>query len=341
LVFKHAFRRLRSGQLKLSRAAKRFAINFRPTMSEKPLSRRRFCKRVGAVLSAAALSPATVLAKAEPFRLRYVTASCLYGELPLAEIFPEVRKAGSEAIDLWPRPHGNQREQMDEIGHEKFAALLRQHKTRLGIMTRYDLGPFKLQSEMWVLKTLGGRMLVTGGSGPKNLVGPDLKSAVKKFAEAMQPHIAAAEDAGVVIAIENHGNNLIDSPDSLKWLVEFATSKHLGVALAPYHLPDNAETVAGVIRALGERLVHFYGWQHGMGCTTKLPKEQELLQMPGRGELDFVPILKALKEINYSGWTSIFMHPVPRGIPILPTASEVTAEVNRARNYLDGCLQKV
>jgi sugar phosphate isomerase/epimerase len=77
-----------------------------------------------------------------------------------------------------------------------------------------------------------------------------------------------------------------------------------------------------------------------MGCTVKLPKEQELMQMPGRGKLDFVPILKALKEINYSGWTSIFMHPVPRGIPILETAADVTAEINRARNYLDGCLKK-
>jgi sugar phosphate isomerase/epimerase len=229
---------------------------------------------------------------------------------------------------------------MDEMGHEKFAALLRQHKLKLGILTRYDLGPFKLQPEMAVLKKFGGKMVVCAGSGPKNLTGTELKAAVKKFAEEMQPHIAAAEESGVVIAIENHGNNLIDSPESLKWFAEFTPSKNIGIALAPYHLPDNSETVADVIRALGEKVVHFYAWQHGMGCTVKLPKEQELMQMPGRGELDFVPILKALKEINYDGWTSVFMHPVPRGISILETAAEVTAEVNRARNYLDGCLDK-
>ncbi len=76
-----------------------------------------------------------------------------------------------------------------------------------------------------------------------------------------------------------------------------------------------------------------------MGCMKKLPKEQELLQMPGRGKLDFVPIVGALKKINYNGWTSIFMHPVPRGIPILPTAREVTAEINRSRLYLEDCLK--
>jgi sugar phosphate isomerase/epimerase len=310
-------------------------------MSKKLLCRRKFCERLGLGLSVAALSPTkALLAERSPFQLRYIVASCLYGEMPLAEILPEIRKTGSEFIDIWPRKHGNQREQMDEMGHDQFASLLRQHKIKLGIITRYDLGPFKLQPEMAVLKKLGGKMIVCAGSGPKNLGGSELKSAVKQFVEEMQPHIAAAEEAGITIAIENHGNNLIDSPDSLKWLAEFAPSKHIGIALAPYHLPDNAETVANLIRALGKKSVHFYAWQHGMGCTVKLPKEQELMQMPGRGKLDFVPILKALKEINYSGWTSIFMHPVPRGIPILETAADVTAEINRARNYLDGCLKK-
>ena len=33
--------------------------------------------------------------------------------------------------------------------------------------------------------------------------------------------------------------------------------------------------------------------------------------------------------------------PVPRGIPILPTATACTAEINRARTYLDKCLASV
>lgn len=75
-----------------------------------------------------------------------------------------------------------------------------------------------------------------------------------------------------------------------------------------------------------------------MGCHQKLPKEQELLQMPGRGDLNFGPLVSALKRIDYKGWTEIFMHPVPRGVPILETAAEVTAEINRSRNYLDALL---
>ncbi|WP_182871147.1 hypothetical protein [Stieleria mannarensis] len=58
--------------------------------------------------------------------------------------------------------------------------------------------------------------------------------------------------------------------------------------------------------------------------------------MPGRGELDFGPIVKTLAEIGFDGWTEIFMHPVPRGMPILETTAAVTAEINRARSYLKG-----
>ena len=60
--------------------------------------------------------------------------------------------------------------------------------------------------------------------------------------------------------------------------------------------------------------------------------------MPGRGPLDFRPVMLALKRIDYDGWVEVFMHPVPRGIPILPTAGEVTAEINRARAYIEQCL---
>ena len=57
--------------------------------------------------------------------------------------------------------------------------------------------------------------------------------------------------------------------------------------------------------------------------------------MPGRGELDSRPRVAALRKIEYRGWTEIFMHPVPRGVPILETPNQVTAEINRSRDYLE------
>ena len=277
----------------------------------------------------------------KPFELNYILASCMYGTTPLAEIVPEVKKSGSEHIDIWPRVHGNQREQVESMGNDAFAALLATHGVGLGISTRFDLGPFGLEEEMAFAREFGASLIVTGSKGPKGLVGEELRAAVADFAEALKPHIAAAEKHDITISIENHGSALIETPDSMKWLIEFTDSPHLGIALAPYHLPDDAELVAKLIEDLGQGLALFYAWQHGMGCHEKLPKEQELMQMPGRGSLDFSPILSALKKINYSGWTEIFMHPVPRGIPILDSTADVTGEINSARHYLDELAQSV
>jgi len=274
---------------------------------------------------------------AEPFRLKYILASPMYGTMPLAEILPEARKIGAAHIDIWPRVHANHREQVEEMGHDRFARLLDEHRVSLGMSTRYDLGPHRLTDEIEFLAGFGGKVLVTGS---RKLQDGPLKQQVKAFVESMKPHVAKAERHGVAIGIENHGNALIHSPDSLRYFAEFATSPHLGIALAPYHLPQDPELIAELIVALGDSLVHFQGWEHGMGSHQKLPKEQEMLQMPGRGTLDFTPMLAALKKIDYGYFTEIFMHPVPRGIPILDSREEITAAINQSRDYLEACLTK-
>jgi sugar phosphate isomerase/epimerase len=272
--------------------------------------------------------------KSGDFKLKYILATPMYGYAPLAEIVPEAAKVGATHIDIWPKVHGNQREQLDEMGEAAFAKLLADHKVKLGCITQYKLGPFGLQGEMKLAQRLGCQLLVCGGRGPKDAKGKELKAAVGKFIEELKPHLAVAEETGTTIAIENHGNNLIDSPDSLKWLAELRPSKHLGIAFAPYHLPQDEKLQADLIRTLGNSIRMFYAWEHGMGCHVKLPKEQELMQMPGRGELDFAPLLAALRDVKYDGWSEIFMHPVPRGVPILNSSEKITAEINRSRKYL-------
>ena len=302
-------------------------------MDTERMNRRAF------VQGMAALPFATGAAWGESaFQFRYIVGSSMYGELPLSEILPRVRETGAEFVDLWPRKHGNQREQVAEMGEEAFAAMLEKHEVKLGCSTRYDLGPFGLQEEMKFVSRLGGDLLICGGKGPKGLTGSELKSAVKTFCEQLKPHAEAAVEAEVRVGIENHGNNLIHTPDSLKWLAEFRPAASIGIALAPYHLETcgvDATGLSALIESLGDRTLMFYAWQHGNGCHRPMPKEEELMQMPGRGDLDFGPAVAALRKIDYGGYTEIFMHPTPRGIPILPTAERVTEEINRSRGYLE------
>lgn len=301
-------------------------------------TRRQFMKHT--LAAAAAAIPLGAARAQAGFQLDYILASSLYGQLPLKDILPEVAKVGATHIDIWPKSHGSQREELDAMGEEAFAALLAEHGVKLGISTRYDLGPFKLKDEIALTGRLGARIIVTGSTGFKGDA-TGLKDAVKAFVDKLQPVADAAEAAGVVIGIENHSNALINEPDSLRYFAELATSPGLGIAYAPYHLPQDPALQAQLIRDIGPKLCHFYAWEHGYGSHKPMPRAREMQQLPGFGQLDFIPLLQALKDIGYTGWTSIFMHPTPRGIPIMPTIAESTSALNRSKDYIEDCLTQL
>ncbi len=306
------------------------------------ISRRQAMVTGASVSTSAFLSARQLLAQEHPdFQLRYMLASCMYGYTDVVEILPEVARCGASAIDLWPKVHGSQREQIDEMGETRFAALLRRAGVQLGCLTQYKLGPFALQDEMRLAARLGCPTIVTGAKGPRGLQGSELKNAVSSFVEQMKPHLEVAEENGVTIAIENHANNLMESAEAMKWFAEMRPTPNLAIALAPYHLPQDEELLANLIRDLGDSIAVFYAWQHGKGALESLSPAEQRLQMPGRGELDFTPILAALHEIGYQGWTEIFMHPGKRGTPIMDSTAAVTDQINRSRDYLQQCLAAV
>jgi sugar phosphate isomerase/epimerase len=304
------------------------------------LSRRDFLRTVPAAAAFAALS-ARAQTK-DDFKIRYTLSSALYGTMPLEVILPEVAKVGAESIDIWCKVHGDQREQATALGEEAFAALLKKHGARVGSSTRYPLGPFRIQEEMAWVKKHGGDLVICGCAPAKDPAGEAAKSAIKKFLEDMKPHVAKAEELGVTIAIENHIGQVLQHPDSLRYFAEFNRSAHLGVAFAPHHLHPWAEQIPSLIRELGAKNLPFvYFQEHSEGIFKKASKEVEMQQLPGYGGgLDYRLVVKALRDVHFKGVAEIFMHPTPRGIPILPTVAEVTAAVNKSRAYLDKCLRE-
>ncbi len=282
------------------------------------VSRRQALVSGALASTAATLAAQRLFARdGQDFQLKYLLATSLYGHTDIAEILPEASKSGASAIDIWPKVHGSQREQVDELGEVRFASMLRRAGVKLGCITQYNLGPFALQDEMRLAKRLGCRTIVTGAKGPRDLKGSELKAAVAAFVEQMKPHVEVAEETGVTIAIENHANNLMESVDAVKWFSELRPSPNLALAIAPYHLPQDSRLIADLIRDCGDSIAVFYAWQHGLGALESLSGEQQLQQLPGQGDLDFTPILAALRDMDYQGWTEIFMHPGQRGTPIM------------------------
>lgn len=300
---------------------------------------------VGAMLDAAAQDALAQPAAFEPaaanrWRPRYILASALYGTFPLAEILPEVVKTGATMIDLWPKPHGSQREEVEALGVDTVREMLAAAGVTVGGIACYKPGAFNLAGEFALARRLGAEqpVLVCTAPGGGAAKGEAVTEAARAFLEKLRPSIAAAEEAGGVIAIENHSGSLLRTADDIRRFADVVRSDRVGIALAPHHLPQDADLLAAVARDLGARLKFVYAQQHGKGSKEKLPKEDELLQMPGRGPLDFGPLMRQLAAMRFAGPVEIFMHPVPRGGPILDTVAAITAEVNRARATLEATL---
>lgn len=304
------------------------------------MNRRDACRLIGSTLF---VPSAIRAAEAADFQIRYVLSSALYGDLPLDEVLGEVKKSGAESVDIWRKVHATHREQITEMGDEAFQALLKKHGVPMSISTCYPLGPFKQDDELRWVKQNGGHMTVCGSGkmGDADVSGAEAKAQVTAFFEKLKPHYELAEELGVTMAIENHKNSMLSSPDSIRYFVDLNPSKAVGIAFAPHHLHDAVEQIPALIRHCGkEHLPFIYFQEYHLSSKQQMPKEEELKQLPGFGSLDYVPIVDALKEIGFAGLAEIFMHPTPRGIPMLPTAAAITEKVNESREYIGKCLAK-
>src|SRR5688500_15393293 len=179
---------------------------------------------LGALIRAGVTAATPAPAKPTGFRLKYVLSTNQYGTLPIADIVPQVQPAGCEGLDIWGGRWGNHREQIDALGHEKFAAMLKASKTTVSCYTCMDPGFIKCEPHMRAMVKFGGNMIIAGfpggGAGAKELRGEALKNAIRASAEKLKPIIAVAGELGVKLAIENHLNGLLEPPESMNLLVD-------------------------------------------------------------------------------------------------------------------------
>ena len=271
------------------------------------------------------------------FKPKWLLASCMYGYAALDMILPELTELGIQHIDLWPKVHGSQREELTKLGEDTFREMVDEHSVSLGCISQYKLGPFKLREEIQLAKRLECPYIVTSAQGDKT---KPRKDAIQEFAQRMEPEFQLAADAGVTLLVENHGSSILDSLDAIRWLIDACPKQGqgFGFALAPAHLEQNPEVISDLILETKEHLKLFYAWQYGNGFRAKMDHEKEMLQMPGRGPLDFGPPMRSLAEIDFQGFIEVMMHPTPRGVPIEPTVKGVTEAIRQSHIYLEKCL---
>ncbi len=173
---------------------------------------------------------------------------------------------------------------------------------------------------------LGGKIMVFGSPQQRNLAPPvsaELRQlGMKRAAEVLRAAVPALEKTGVTLAIEplapaetNFINTaaegvelvkLVDSPRcrlhlDCKAMSAEAAETGTGSAGQPAMRGNRTPSAVPVpVSAIIPALIHKYRrW------FVHFHANDPNRRGPGFGELDFVPILKALREIGYRGWVSV------------------------------------
>lgn len=287
------------------------------------IGRRSFLKLTGVAAASCVAGAVSTGARAgtAAWPMRLSTSSIHFMELPIEQACERIAALGFEAIDIWSAHEGCPH--LDDVaarlGPNGLKELLDKHKLKLFAFSVYA-GGYARYAEL--LGKAGGGVAIQGSAGPCK---PDeLTARMRQFIEGLKPLIELAEQHNSYLAIENHGNALLDSLDSLKAFVDLNTSPRLGIALAPYHIQVLKASVPEAIRICGKQLLFFYAWQNRPGDE----------QLPGVGPTDMTPWIQALAQVNYRGYVNPFMHGHP-GTDVM------TANLKTARDYLKNCYARV
>jgi sugar phosphate isomerase/epimerase len=289
------------------------------------LDRRNFLKAVG--LSGAVVIGKPVLstwakeaAASKKWQMRLSTSSIHFMGLPIEQTCEQIAKLGFEAIDIWSAHEGcpHLDDVANRLGAEGLKKLLAKDKLKLFAFSVYQ-GGYERYAEL--LGKAGGGVAVRG-SGPA-CKPEELTARMRRFIEGLKPLAELAEKHNSYIAIENHGNALLCSLDSLKAFVDINKSPRLGIALAPYHIQTLKASVTEAIRICGNQLLFFYAWQN-------YPDSE---QLPGVGPTDMTAWIKALADIQYHGYVNPFMHGHPE-------PDIMSFNLSKACDYLKDCYRK-
>lgn len=127
-----------------------------------------------------------------------------------------------------------------------------------------------------------------------------------------------AAERGITIAVEPTAadSNLIETADDALELMRQSGRDNVGVMFDTFHALYRSEVSADYVRSMGEHLVHLHA-----SDSDRLP--------PGDGSLDFLEVLRALKEIDYRGYVTM-------EIGFNSRAADPDAYARRALEHLKG-----
>jgi sugar phosphate isomerase/epimerase len=270
--------------------------------------------------------------------MKFAVCNEMFGSQPAANTFSTIAKLGYAGVEVAPHtlaPHAQPfdirdvpagrivefRDRAEAAGleivglHWLFANTKGFHLTSPDPTVRRHTAEY-LRALSEFCADLGGKVMVLGSPKQRNLLsGVTHEDAEAYAAEVLHGALPACRQYGVTVALEPlgpaEGDFLLTAESAIR-LIKEVESPHCKLHLDVKAMCSESEPIPEIIRASRDWLVHFHA------------NDPNLLG-PGMGEVDYRPILAALKEINYAGWVSV------EAFKFEPSAEEVA---RRSIEYL-------
>jgi sugar phosphate isomerase/epimerase len=223
----------------------------------------------------------------------------------------------TSAYEISPARRAEVRKQADEAGleiiglHWLLAKTTGYHLTTPDDAVRRKTADY-LGELARLCRDLGGHVMVLGSPQQRNLLpGVTHEQAMELAADCLRRAMPTIEDCGVTLAVEPlgpmDGNFLLTAQKGVE-LCELVGSPHCRLHLDCKAMSSEARPIPQLLRENRQLLQHFHA-------------NDPNLRGPGMGELDFVPIFKALAEIDYRGWVSVEVFDYSPGVEALARES--------------------
>ena len=172
-------------------------------------------------------------------------------------------------------------------------------------------------------RDLGGSVLVLGSPQQRNLLpGVTHEEAVRYAADVIERAEPTLAELEVVLAVEPLGpqeGDFLRTADAARQLIGQVDSPWCRLHLDVKAMSTESKPIPQIIRENADLLEHF----HANDANRR---------GPGMGEIDFVPILQALRDIGYKKWVSVEVFDYEPGIERL---------VRGSLDYLRSCLARL
>ena len=159
---------------------------------------------------------------------------------------------------------------------------------------------------------LGGRVLVFGSPKQRSLLpGVSHKQATDHLHEVFSRLVPVLESTSTVVALEPLSpveTDVLTTAAETCRLIERIGSPHVRLHLDVKAMASEPLTIPQIIHASARHLEHFHA-------------NDVNLQGPGFGDVDFVPIFRALAEVGYPGWVSVEVFDYTPGVERLARES--------------------